>query len=190
MTTQTEVPSEWSYLDGVRYGFVPTDAGRGASSTAKGGMDTPAAGSWQPLCNADRALPAFCVESDPDCDRCLARDGHNETCKPWPPAPPPAPPVVCPSHLHSMTKHGKGALLWSATESSGAGTAGVVPPSILADVSPVSLMLIAQAAFVASAVAYLRRQRRSSSSSSSSSAGLARATECDEAPSADYVAFK
>ena len=165
----------------MRYGFVPTDAGRGAASTARGGYQ------WQPLCDADRSLPAYCVETDPDCDRCLARDGHNETCKPWPPAPPPAPPAVCPSHPHSMNKHGKAALLWSATESSVAGTAGVVPPSLLTVASPLALMLIAQATFVAAVVAYLRRQRRISSSSSAS---LARATECDESLAADYVAFK
>ena len=85
---KTEPPSEWSYLDGLRYGFVPADAADRADGDGQ-----------RARCAADASLPQFCTATDPDCDLCLAREGHNETCKPFPPAPPPPPPTICPATL-------------------------------------------------------------------------------------------
>ena len=84
-TFRTDPPSEWSYLDGVRTGFLPADASR--PSWQKGGS---------PLCPADAAMPGFCTATDPGCDLCLARDGMNETCRPGPLPAPPSPPTPCP----------------------------------------------------------------------------------------------
>lgn len=75
---KTIPPSEWSYLDGLRYGFMPP-----AHQAATDGRR---------LCPVDPGpLPEYCTAKDPACDLCLAREGRNATCKPWPPVPPPPP---------------------------------------------------------------------------------------------------
>ena len=80
---KTEPASEWSYLDGLRYGFVPADAAARADNVSG------------TRCAAGASLPQFCTATDPGCDLCLARNGHNQTCKPFPPAPPPLPSTSC-----------------------------------------------------------------------------------------------
>ena len=81
---KSEPPSEWSYLDGVRYGFVPRNATQPASATP-------------PLCKPHTPVPDFCTATDPGCNRCEAREGHNETCRPFPPSPPAPASPPCPT---------------------------------------------------------------------------------------------
>ena len=86
--------SEWSYLDGLAYGFVPRVRESVGQVTSTGVSTQRGASSM--LCADDPgALPVYCTATDPACDMCLARNGHNATCAPWPPAAPAVPAPSC-----------------------------------------------------------------------------------------------
>ena len=98
---KTEAPSEWSYLDGIRFGFLPSDAARPGTSP--------------PKCPEGPKLPPFCEVTDPGCDLCLvpAAGIDESTCQlPEPPPRPDIPPCPRTEGAVTLVSATSGASYW------------------------------------------------------------------------------